>query len=385
MSIKDQFMQMNNTNNIIMTISKFMYDIYNIKVFELIKEPELSNMTRSVFIQVRDENDGTNGNNGSNYSIEHLNKRAMSILKETILSYNENIVKRQEKEKEKQEKEKEKQENKLNHDNFDIGNQFETALEEDEFLKRMKILEEGRKDMNLTQVEIVKPDKPFFPPTGVTTNAKTELFITKTIVQQPQQTPSVTNVININSWARNATFSPSRNSFIWAGPILSSIKSLTIKSLMVPSNLITPYIIMEIQGLGGQINHIHFIKSNSTNSTDIWDKYTSIQPEILPLGCPWTIRLFDAFTNPLSLGDDNVNVTAITNNILTVNDIGDLHQDSLIMLGGITSNILKINRQANTFIIETSTNYQHLLKHYSNLTIINLNKQTSIILSYNSD
>ena len=395
-----EFMLLTNTNRVIMTISKFFYDKYNFKVFENIKEPELSNMTRAIFIKVNDEckADGI-------VSIEDMNMRAMSALKEAIRSKVQGSTSQQQPPQPLQQHQHQSstessqsipiQSHAAVHLTAIMGdmqqNKLETALEEDEFFSRMRLLEDNRKAFEMP---------PAAPPPAQLTHPVPIGSVLNTdnthSVAQPQQSMKPSTVVTMHGWDRQVAFSPQRNSLVWAGPLSPSVSQVSVVALLLPNHVtsITPYVVLEVVGVGGQTESVHLIPKTNT-STNVygsgpdngWVAYESIKDGFMtPLACPWNIKLFDAFKAPLSLGEDVATiiggVPGSANRVL-VNNPGDINFKNVVLINNKMINVSGMYKGSSTSpqhssVIELSVDVK--ADDLIGTPIVNVHKQFVVIM-----
>lgn len=120
---------------------------------------------------------------------------------------------------------------------------------------------------------------------------------------------SATGHFVINGHERNWLFSPPRNLIVWPGPLPKSSLELRLDSVQLPRSVsaLTPHVVMDIQGAGGQTVRFVLLPAYGFASEG-WLSYQPIHGNMKPLSCPWTIKLFDAYGDPLALGEDTARV-----------------------------------------------------------------------------
>ena len=387
----EEFLLVSNTSRVVMTISKFFYDKHNFKVFEHIKEPELSNITRAVFLKVNDDCKAEGIT-----SIEQMNLRAMSALKDAIRSHMIAPTP-------------------FTHQQQSAAppapnpSPLETAMEEDEFFAKMRLLEDTRKNFETPPSAPPAPQLAHPVPIGTvlpTQSGSTEAINTPQPAQ-PTQAAMISikpsSVVVLNGWDRQVAFSPKRNTIVWAGPISPSVSRISIDAVLLPGHVsaLTPYVILEIQGVGGQTETVNLISKqgasanaqNAYGSTPggTWAVYEPVSQGhyITPLACPWTLRLFDAFKAPLNLGEDVATVVSGSKDSASriyVSMHGDLTPGNAILLEGANGNSIMCNvtgkykdQNGNGSLVELSQEIQ--VAKFVGATIVNIQKQFVVLLA----
>lgn len=189
-----------------------------------------------------------------------------------------------------------------------------TATEEpegDPFFIKLQELEVARKSGNVW----LQQQQPL-PTTAA------QPLATPPVPSDVNQVPSVTTIymqappekgtaIHIRSWHRSWAQRPERAVYTWSGPFPNGADLLStyVSSVVVPklTMTFTPYVILEIEGAGGQVNECILIPdSKSVNGT--WEYLrppSKGMGHIRPLALPWTLRFLDADRELLSFGHDN--------------------------------------------------------------------------------
>jgi hypothetical protein len=261
---------------------------------------------------------------------------------------------------------------------------METAIEEDEFFKRMRLLEDARKAFEALPASAGGPtptmlqQPSFTPPNGVGVSPPLTTPTPAPIIANPSEFTKkhIGSIITVSGWERNATFAPKRNSLVWGGPLASTISEITVEMVVLPNiALMTPFVVMEIQGVGGQSEKVYLIpKGDSAHS-----HYKAINRVIPALGCPWTIRLFDAFAQPLNIGEDTTVVKHIVApNRFYVSELNDIAHGTTVLVNGVSAVVTSISKDANGVAVETSSPFS---SNIVNATVVNVNRQFTLIVS----
>lgn len=200
--------------------------------------------------------------------------------------------------------------------------------------------------------------------------------------------------IIINSYDRDWSYSSNRSIFLYSGPLPSSENlKLGFAGIFLPKIVatLTPIIIIEIEGAGGQKQNI---LCHLTYPGVIWDMWNNIKTsdskdaQLKNIACPWTIKLFDIYNNLLDLGYDGQlidNVDTLLNKNCCIelnNDNNDLENNNIITIKknntyyGKFKIIGKSNKKYQIEGIENNKNYNEL----QNGLICNLTKQIIMII-----
>lgn len=181
-----------------------------------------------------------------------------------------------------------------------------SEMKADPFFTKLQELEVARKSGNVwMQSNASAAAIPLATP-PVTAN-DTANNITTIYMQAP---PEKGVTIHIRSWHRSWVQNPFRAAFTWSGPfpVGMDVNSSYVSCVIVPKQTMTwtPYVILEIEGAGGQVNECILIPdSKSVNTT--WEY---LRPSVKslgyvkPLALPWKLRLLDADRESLPYGED---------------------------------------------------------------------------------
>lgn len=185
----------------------------------------------------------------------------------------------------------------------------------DPFFTKLQELEVTRKSSNmwLQQTPAVAPASVLATP-PVPSDTSQAPSVTTIYMQSP---PEKGVAVHIRSWHRMWTQHPERGTYKWSGPLPNGIDvhSTYISCVIVPKQTMTwtPYVILEIEGAGGQVNECILVPdSKSVNST--WEYLrptTKALGHIRPLALPWTLRFLDADREILPYGSDSWSVQDI--------------------------------------------------------------------------
>lgn len=115
----------------------------------------------------------------------------------------------------------------------------------------------------------------------------------------------------INSWQRNWVQYPSRNGFLWNGPLPTGV-DLTesrVSHVLLPRALLetlkSPYVVLQLEGAGGQMTQSILVPGGSGSGA--WGTFVPAAPTLgylKPLACPWRVKLLSAEGRLLELGKD---------------------------------------------------------------------------------
>ncbi len=209
----------------------------------------------------------------------------------------------------------------VNQDIYNVPESDKTEENQDEFFQKLQELEMQRK------APIAVPEK-----TAATTTSSVPSQPTS---QQPlaplaPSTPPVppapitvivpsTTVANygiitrIHSIDRSWLYNTSVSSMVWSGPLPKQIdeNNIRILALMLPKICLdlSPYVILRIEGAGGQVADICVMPDSHLQSamSSTWVKYQACiaNEHIRKFATPWTIRILDAYGSELEeMGDD---------------------------------------------------------------------------------
>lgn len=188
------------------------------------------------------------------------------------------------------------------------GDPFFTKLQELEITRKTtNILMQPGPEIPLmpmnTSLQVVAP-----PPQATSSATNGPATITKVYMQSP---PEKGNAIHIRSWHRPwQVQNPLRAAFTWSGPFPVGIdtNSTYVSCVVLPKQTLswTPYVILEIEGAGGQLSETVLIP-DSQCSNPTWEYMrpsTRSLGHIKPLALPWKIRWLDADRELLPYGMD---------------------------------------------------------------------------------
>jgi hypothetical protein len=321
-----EFLSLANLNHLISITNRFLYDKYNFRMMETVPIEELRKEWQMVMLEVHQNFT----EQGMGKEFQKMNMKVLSTMKDRIKErYQLQIT-------------AEKAfTNAVAQQSVVVsvpvqGNPIEpeerildNALEEDEFMDKVRILENQRRSASVAPIPVI----PSTPPPPLKLEPAKPLESNYTPVVSPTPIPLIPVVgsiplsgsvpsqsgtgsskkgrihfIPIHAKDRNWVFSPPRQSWVWSGslPTNANLGSLRLSALMVPywvSN--TPFITVEITGAGGQkMRCVCLFKEGSATRGWLTLKPLNRSDEIRPLATPWTISLFDAFDVPLALGED---------------------------------------------------------------------------------
>jgi hypothetical protein len=123
----------------------------------------------------------------------------------------------------------------------------------------------------------------------------------------------------INSWQRNWVQYPSRNGFLWNGPLPTGV-DLTesrVSHVLLPrafmETLKSPYLVLQLEGAGGQMSQSILVPAvgGSGIGSGTWGTFVPAAPTLgylKPLACPWRVKLLSAEGRLLELGKDGETV-----------------------------------------------------------------------------
>lgn len=185
------------------------------------------------------------------------------------------------------------------------------AVDSDPFFTKLQELEVSRKSGNVWMgaetaptPSVPTPSAPIIVPSTVST----------IYMQAP---PEKATAIHIRSWHRSWLNAPLRAAFTWSGPLPTSIdvNSMYLSTVIVPKQTMiwTPYVILEMEGAGGQVNEC-ILTPDSNSVSNTWEYLrpcTRSIGYIRPLALPWKLRLLDADRELLPFGRDHWKVQSI--------------------------------------------------------------------------
>lgn len=259
------------------------------------------------------------------------------------------------------------------------------------FLKKLEDLEITRNNLN-TNVPAPSPvpiisNTPSQPINQQVIAAPTVIYVpTKVKLSDLKQ-------IVINSYDRDWCYSTNRSIFVYSGPIPSgeNIK-LGFAGIFLPKNVatLTPIIIIEIEGAGGQKQNILCTLSFQGVIWDMWNILRtpdSKDANLKNISCPWTIKLYDIYNELLNLGNDsqiitNVEILMNKNASIELNNNSDIDNNNIITIKKGNKDYGKfkiINKNNERYQIESIENN----KNYSELQdglICNMTKQVIMII-----
>lgn len=194
-----------------------------------------------------------------------------------------------------------------------VENQQPSEPAGDPFFTKLQELEVARKAGNVwmqTDTPVSAPPPP--PPAAVPSPPVTSV---STIYMQAP--PEKGTAIHIRSWHRPWMTSPSRAAFLWQGPFPASmdVNTMYVSSVIVPKQTMiwTPYVILEMEGAGGQINEC-ILTPDSKSVSNVWEYLrpcTRAVGYVRPLALPWKLRLLDADRELLPFGKDHWKIDGI--------------------------------------------------------------------------
>lgn len=268
----------------------------------------------------------------------------------------------------------------------------------DPFFVKLQELEASRKAGNVWMQTDATASGTTSPPTApaslaapvTTTNAVPS--VTTIYMQAP---PEKGTAIHIRSWHRSWLQSPMRAVFPWQGPYPVGIdtNTLYVSTLVVPKQTLlwTPYVILEMEGAGGQVNECIMVPDTKSASIT-WEYLRPCSRSIgyiRPLALPWKIRVLDADRELLPLGQDHWKVKDIQrireiSRLTVVYDRGDtsLSKDfatnEVLLL--TTTNGSEVRCKivavgANTVDVDETIDMKFVNAH-----ILHLHRQSSLIL-----
>lgn len=190
----------------------------------------------------------------------------------------------------------------------------ESEPEGDPFFIKLQELEVARKSGNVwagLQTSASAPAAATLATPPVPSESSQVPSVTTVYMQSP---PEKSTAIHIRSWHRPWIHQPDRAVYNWSGPFPNGadLMATYVSNVIVPKNTMTftPYVILEIEGAGGQVNECILIPdSKSVNGT--WEYLrppTKGMGHIRPLALPWTLRFLDADRELMNFGSDHWSV-----------------------------------------------------------------------------
>ncbi len=202
----------------------------------------------------------------------------------------------------------------------------------DPFFAKLQELEAARKSGNVWMAAENPVPNP--APAPVVAQAPPPTTVSTIYMQAP---PEKATAIHIRSWHRSWVNAPLRAAFTWSGPLPTSmdVNSMYLSSVIVPKQTMvwTPYVILEMEGAGGQVNEC-ILTPDSNSVSNTWEYLRPCTRSIgyvRPLALPWKLRLLDADRELLPFGRDHWKVQSIQHigsiSRLTVSSMGPLNKD----------------------------------------------------------
>jgi len=316
-----EFLSVGNLNHLISITNRFLYDKYNFRMMETVSMEELKKEWQLLMMEVfQNFNE-----QGMGKEFQKMNMKVLSTMKDRIKDRFQLQISPEK-----------AFTNAMAQQSVVVsvpvqGNPIEpeervmdNALEEDEFMDKVRLLENQRRTAPVTPVAPSIPVPPTTQPPLKLEPAKPPesnyVQVFPTPIPHIQNSGLANNsgtakkerfhYISIHAKDRNWVFSPSRQSWVWSGslPANANLGSLRLSALMLPHWIQnTPYVVVEITGAGGQkMRSICLFKDGSANKGWLTLKPLNRSDEMRPLATPWTIALLDAFDAPLTLGEDTM-------------------------------------------------------------------------------
>lgn len=205
---------------------------------------------------------------------------------------------------------------------------------EEDFFKKLQSLELARK-----APVVAAPAPPAIPPPALSsalTPAPTPAPPAQPItVIVPSVAVATSGIITrIHSHDRPWIYQEDIQVRIWNGPLPKQMdeSNFRVVHLMVPMQCLqdTPYIILRIEGAGGQHQDVYMTPKTDTHGP--WVSYvpcTESVSYVKRFALPWTIRIMDAYEKELNLGKDAWLVEGLEERRLTlthnaIEDIGEM-------------------------------------------------------------
>lgn len=272
---------------------------------------------------------------------------------------------------------------------------------EDPFFQKLQELEVARKSGNVWMQQSSTTSSSAAAPSVALPLAS------PMVPSEPSQAPSVTtiymqappdkgNAIHIRSWHRPWIAKPERAVYTWSGPfpLGSDLLATYVSTVIVPKQTMsfTPYVIMEIEGAGGQVNECVLIPDSKCVNTT-WEYLrppSKALGSIRPLALPWTLRLLDADRELLPYGKDHWVVQEVQ---VVRPDVTRL----TIHNGGKTENLSREFATGEWLLIESNTDKQlrckvlsvgpdtidvqeHVDTSFRGANILHLHRQSCVII-----
>lgn len=202
-----------------------------------------------------------------------------------------------------------------NSDIYAVPESDKTDENQDEFFQKLQQLEMQRKAPIATPPPEPVPANPSrlsnVQVSSTTTTVPTPPPPTPITVIVPSTTVANHGIITrIHSIDRNWIYNRAISSMVWSGPLPKQIdeNNIRIVALMLPRVCMecTPYVLLRIEGAGGQQADVCMLPSESVVGT--WVKYQpcTANEHMRKFATPWTLRLLDAYEKDLqSIGEDS--------------------------------------------------------------------------------
>lgn len=162
---------------------------------------------------------------------------------------------------------------------------------------------------------------------------------------------------HVNSRDRNWIFDNNIAIITWNGPLPKQMdeSNFRIVSLVVPRCIenLTPYLIIRIEGVGGQVQHVTCISVSNSNSNPwiIYKPCSDTSGYIRRFALPWKISLVDAYGMIVNIGKDAWLVDQFDSKSITIShpDIKDVEnmfciKDRVLLKDGLGKKVSGIIR-----------------------------------------
>lgn len=188
--------------------------------------------------------------------------------------------------------------------------------DEDSFMTRLQELEAQRKSIQIqplkppTSTEAAPTPAPAAPAPPATAPPPQRIYMTA-----PPPKPGIP--IIIHGWHRNVRDFPDRAAFAWNGPIPPAVDKTSLKVALVilPKSVSstdpTPYVRMRIEGAGKQAAECILVPKEGTGTCLHYQPAAPSFAQIVALGLPWNIRLFNAEGHTLNIGHDSTRIHSV--------------------------------------------------------------------------
>jgi len=379
--MNQEFLSMSNLQHLMDITNRFLYDKYNFRMTEadgaqtMVKEfQEMMVAVHSNFME-----------QGNGFDIRKMNMGVLSTMKDRIKNrHNLQITQEQAFVNNMAQQTVVSAALPMNGNPFDADERIqEDVLEEDEFMSKVRLLEQNRKQSApvVATVPVTQVAQPVQP---------VQQSIAPIVVQQPIPSINVPtknlkqNTIMIHAKDRNWTFAAARNTWVWSGPLPSGMElgSLKFSALFLHHAIVstTPFINVEIVGAGGQKINTIFI--SSVQVTKGWASLIPLHPNQLmhPLATPWTIRILDAYENPLMLGEDGLTISSCEfigyrQYSINLNNTNSFSVGDILTIGdqGVTATVI---RDGGSLFVTSASD----LKACVGKGILNTSAQPSLVL-----